>query len=92
MLLIHGEKDTLVYPRNTRLLAERIVAVGGTASTRFYPEMGHNDPLIALAAPWREWTKERRDVADMIADFAHAASTGRKASGTVSVPVQDETR
>ena len=50
MLLIHGEKDTLVYPRNTRALAAALTDAGGYVSSHFYPDMEHNDPLIALAA------------------------------------------
>ena len=84
MLLIHGEKDDLVGLRNSRELARRIEEAGGSVVTRFYPDMNHNDPLISLAEPWRS----RRDVADLIAQFAQSATSGR----TVSVPVQDETR
>lgn len=66
ILLIHGEKDTLVRPRNSRDLAALIDTAGGRAALKLYPEMGHNDPLIALASPWRK----RREVARAIARFA----------------------
>ncbi len=81
MLLIHGLKDTLVKPRNTRALAAALEQAGASVQTVFYPGMAHNDPLIALAAPWRS----RRDVADRIAAFAREASS-------LSVPVQAQTR
>lgn len=81
MLLIHGSKDTLVKPRNSRALAAALTEAGASAETVFYAEMAHNDPLIALAAPWRG----RRDVANRIATFAHEAVT-------LSVPVQTQTR
>jgi acetyl esterase/lipase len=81
MLLIHGLEDTLVKPRNTQALAAASKDVGASVETVFYPEMTHNDPLIALAAPWRG----RRDVADRIAAFAHEAAS-------LSVPVQAQTR
>ena len=84
MLLIHGEKDTLVKPRNTRVLAEGIEKRGGKVAVRFYPDMNHNDPLISLAAPWRS----RRDIADEIAEFALDASS----RSAVSVPVQAQAR
>ncbi|QUL37209.1 alpha/beta hydrolase [Erythrobacter sp. JK5] len=84
LLLIHGEKDTLVKPRNTRELAKRIAAAGGRVTTRFYPAMNHNDPLVSLAAPWRS----RRDVDDLIAEFALSATRRDE----TSVPVQAETR
>jgi len=84
MLLIHGDADDLVKVRNTRELAKRIEEAGGAVTTQYYSEMEHNDPLISLAAPWRS----NRDVDDIIAEFALSA----RAKGTVSVPVQDETR
>ncbi len=95
MLLIHGEKDTLVYPRNTRALAEALNNSGSHALTIFYPEIEHNDPLISLAAPWRS----RRDLVAVIAGFAHsvtasasgAESGANTASEETSVPVQGET-
>lgn len=75
MLLVHGEADTLVRPRNTHALGEALIAAGAKVETAFYPGWNHNDPLLSLAAPWRK----RRDVVARIACFAR-----------VSVPVQDE--
>ncbi|MGB3469264.1 MAG: alpha/beta hydrolase [Erythrobacter sp.] len=66
MLLIHGENDTLVKPRNSRGLAQQITEAGGEATLITYTDMAHNDPLIALAAPWRS----RSDMAERIAEFA----------------------
>lgn len=77
MLLVHGEQDTLVKPRNTRALAAALGEKGASAETVFYPEMDHNPPLISLASPWRD----RRDVARRLADFAHTVTD-------ISVPVQ----
>ena len=88
MLLIHGERDTLVYPRNTRELAARLEASGGHALTIFNPEMEHNDPLIALAAPWRN----RSEMVELIAEFAHAVSLPETDEFETSVPVQAESR
>lgn len=76
-LLIHGEKDTLVRPRNSRELARRLLDAGAEVQTRFFPEMEHNDPLLALASPWRR----DRTVVDTIAKFAREPHA--------SVPVQD---
>ena len=91
-LLIHGERDTLVKPRNTSALASLIEQAGGKVGVRLYAEMEHNDPLISLASPWRD----RRDVADLIANFAIEAGGRRKQDvtqpDTVSVPVQAQTR
>lgn len=77
-LLIHGEEDTLVRPRNTRELARRLNAAGARAETLILPEMAHNDPLLALASPWRR----DRTVLGRMLEFAREA--------TASVPVQDQ--
>jgi len=66
MLLIHGEKDTLVKLRNSRGLAQQITQAGGEATLITYTDMAHNDPLVSLAAPWRS----RRDLSGRIAEFA----------------------
>ncbi|MBX7494704.1 alpha/beta hydrolase [Qipengyuania sp. 6B39] len=77
MLLIHGEQDTLVKPRNTRALAKALSALGAPVETVFYPGMDHNAPLISLASPWRN----DRDVVLRFAAFARRVTE-------VSVPVQ----
>lgn len=77
MLLVHGEQDTLVKPRNTRALAAALEAAGSEVETLFYPQMDHNAPLISLASPW----SRQRDVAQRIAAFARRVTE-------VSVPVQ----
>ncbi|AOL24989.1 Acetyl esterase/lipase [Erythrobacter litoralis] len=84
VLLVHGEADDLVKPRNSRELARRIEAAGGPVETLFLREANHNDPLLALAAPWR-W---RRDVAQRIVRFAREAA----GTGSLSVSVQAQTR
>lgn len=93
MLLIHGADDTLVRPRNTHVLTERLKQAGGHALSVVIPEMEHNDPLISLAEPWRS----RRDIVGLVAGFAHAVSTrqgkaGQGEAGETSVPVQARTR
>lgn len=40
--LIHGEQDTTVYPEESRRLYDRLVACGGDAELRLYPDCGHN--------------------------------------------------
>lgn len=77
-LLIHGEDDTLVRPRNTHELSRRLSAAGAKVETLFLAGMDHNDPLIALASPWRR----NRQVIKAVVEFAREASA--------SVPVQDE--
>ncbi len=49
MLLLAGLDDTTVQPRNTRSLAARIAADGGSVETRFYPGIGHVGLVTAIA-------------------------------------------
>lgn len=73
MLLIHGEKDSLVGLHNSRDLVRQINEAGGIATLMTYPEMAHNDPLMSLAAPWRG----NRDIDDAIAQFAQTVTANQ---------------
>lgn len=84
MLLVHGEADELVKPRNTRALESALRARDGHALSLFLPDGDHNQPLLSLAAPWRG----RDSVFEMVAGFAK----GVTAEGETSVPVKAETR
>jgi acetyl esterase/lipase len=53
MLLITGDADTTVQPRNTDNLAAKIRERGGVAETRHYDGIGHVPLVGALAAPLR---------------------------------------
>ncbi len=66
MLLIHGEDDTVVYPRNSIELAKRLDQAESKVQTRYYPGMDHSAPLIQLASPWRG----RTDLHQMAVEFA----------------------
>ena len=80
MLLLHGEEDETVKPRNSRSLANVLTAAGSRIEAEFYPELDHVDPIIALASPWRN----RRPILGELVNFAHSLQA--------SVPVQGETR
>lgn len=49
-LLIHGDADTLVYPRNTGALAARLRAAGNSVVETHYPGITHAGTLLALGA------------------------------------------
>ncbi|MFZ9395182.1 MAG: alpha/beta hydrolase [Erythrobacter sp.] len=78
MLLLHGTADTVVRPRNSRVLAESLEQAGVRAELKVYPGMDHTDVLVSIASPWRD----RRSV---VQDILHFARDLR-----ASVPVQDE--
>lgn len=40
--IVHGEKDEVVYPEESRRMHEKIMACGGNAELMIYPECDHN--------------------------------------------------
>lgn len=49
MLLMHGEDDTSVFPKNTRNFANKIRAAGGPVETVFYPKLSHSWIVATLS-------------------------------------------
>ena len=70
-LLLHGEGDTRVKPRNSRELATRLQAAGSEVGLKLYPGLGHVGILTALAIPFRR----RTPVLDDVAAFARNATS-----------------
>jgi acetyl esterase/lipase len=58
MLLATGDADTLVQPRNTIALAERLRETGNSVIETHYPGLGHAGVLLALGA----WGRRRGPV------------------------------
>jgi acetyl esterase/lipase len=52
-LLLHGEDDRTVRPRNSRHLAAALAAFGNRAELKLYPDLDHVALVAALAAPLR---------------------------------------
>ena len=48
MLLLAGDADRRVRPRNTRSLAARVAAAGGPVQSRIYPGLGHVGIVLAF--------------------------------------------
>lgn len=53
LLLLHGDQDTTVRPRNTVSLAQKQNAASGRVESKFYPGLNHVDPMLALSKPFR---------------------------------------
>lgn len=53
VLLLTGDEDTTVRPRNTVALAAALTAAGARAQTRLYPGVGHIGILLAISKPFR---------------------------------------
>jgi acetyl esterase/lipase len=63
VLLLHGEADTRVKPRNSRKLAGLLRAAGSDVRLKLYPGLGHVGILTALAMPFRRRAPVLPDVA-----------------------------
>lgn len=53
-LLVHGTGDRVVEAVDSRILADRLRAAGGSAEVLWLPGAGHLAPLAALRAPGRQ--------------------------------------
>ncbi len=73
--LASGDEDETVRPRNSRNLAAAIERLGGSATLRVYPGMGHTGIVMALAAPFRA----KGPVLDEATDFLRGVTARRVA-------------
>lgn len=86
LLLLHGGRDTTVYPRNSINLDRALREAGGDSEVVEYPEMNHAQIIMAFSRPF----EGDRKVIDKAAEFlARVTSTARAAKA--SAPVQAET-
>jgi acetyl esterase/lipase len=67
VLLLHGDGDSRVKPRNSRKLAGLLRAAGSEVRLKLYPGLGHVGILAALAMPFRR----RAPVLADVSAFAH---------------------
>ncbi len=78
ILLLHGDGDTRVKPRNSRKLAGLLEAAGSDVRLKVYPGLGHVGILTALALPFRRQAPVLADVAgfarDVTSDTPHNAN------------------
>jgi acetyl esterase/lipase len=61
-LLIHGEADTTVYPRNSRSLAEAWRRAGASVELTLYPDVDHVDVVAAFSDFLHRRAPTRADV------------------------------
>ena len=72
LLLLTGDKDTVVKPRNSKILSEAIQALGGQQQLRIYPDVDHADIIMAVARPFRQ----KAPVVSDVVNFIKAQSPG----------------
>jgi acetyl esterase/lipase len=66
VLLISGEPDEVVGPGNSRRLAQRIRALGGSVDEKYYPGLGHAKLVAVLAAPLRSNYRVLDDIDEFV--------------------------
>lgn len=62
LLLLTGNKDTVVKPRNSIVLSQKIAALGGQQQLKIYPGVDHADIIMAIARPFRKKASVLLDV------------------------------
>jgi acetyl esterase/lipase len=62
LLLLHGDIDETVKPRNSAALAKAILSQNGKAQTRIYSGVDHADIVMAIARPFRQKASVIEDV------------------------------
>ena len=64
LLLLTGDADTTVKPRNSKVLAARISDLGGSAELKLYPGISHSGIIMAIARPFRNKAPVIADILD----------------------------
>ena len=66
MLLLHGQEDDTVWPRNSINLDAKLRSLGAQSQLKVYPKLGHVGIVTALARPFRD----KAPVLDDVTSFA----------------------
>ncbi|HSN72271.1 MAG TPA: alpha/beta hydrolase, partial [Steroidobacteraceae bacterium] len=71
-LLLHGEQDERVLPRNSRRLATRIREQGGTVFESYYPDLDH----AGIVASLTRYFRDDREVLERVGEFIESCGGG----------------
>lgn len=66
MLLIHGENDDTVRPKNSINLAASLRAAGAPVALKLYPKVAHADTVAAISLPARGRAPTLTDIASFL--------------------------
>ena len=66
VLFLHGGKDDTVYPQSSERLAEKIIARGGQADVKIYPELGHTEVVKVLSRYFDDEASLKSDLFDFV--------------------------
>jgi acetyl esterase/lipase len=65
-LLLHGARDKIVGPHNTKHLAQRLREAGDRVEDKIYPDFKHIKILIVLASPFQDGEPVMDDIVQFI--------------------------
>jgi acetyl esterase/lipase len=66
LLLLTGDIDTVVKPRNSKFLSAKIQELGGKQQLKIYSGVDHADIIMAIARPFREKAAVLADVTEFV--------------------------
>lgn len=66
LLLLTGDDDLTVLPRNSRALADAVNGTGGKATIKTYDRVGHAGIILSLASPFRWLAPVLDDILDYL--------------------------
>lgn len=66
MLLVYGDDDTTVLPRNTLAMAAKLRSYGSQVEVKSYAGTGHLGIILSLAPGFRGRTTLRQDILDFV--------------------------
>ena len=66
MLLVTGDGDGTVYPRNTASMAAKLRSFGSVVEEKHYSGTGHVGIILSLVPGFRGTTHLRQDMLDFI--------------------------
>lgn len=82
MLLLTGDTDLIVAPRNTSLFAQKLLDNGQAVVEKTYEGLGHMEPVMAISTLWR-WRASVLD--DMVGFFEDQGAFNPEAFGPVNL-------
>ena len=85
LLLVHGTEDTVVRPRNARILANRLTEAGAPTKAVLMQGMSHNDLILKLAKVFDRDARVRQAVFPFLERVLPAEAPAAQAA---SSPVQ----
>ncbi len=66
MLLLYGDKDTTVHPRNITNMSNRVKKFGGKVDSIIYKDMSHVGLIAALSKPFQNRRPVLKDIVNFI--------------------------